>query len=85
MQIVPADAGEQFSGGIQETPVDVGVRGAGQLALGQNGVDAVVMLAQLVLRSCAAREDAQQKDVGVREPDQQVFMAVCSGASPPLK
>lgn len=73
VQVVPADAGEQFAGGVQKAPVDVGVSGAGQLALGQNGVDAVVVLAQLVLGACAARENAQQEDVGVREPDQQVF------------
>lgn len=73
VQVVPADAGEQFAGGVQKAPVDVGVSGAGQLALGQNGVDAVVVLAQLVLGTCAARENAQQEDVGVREPDQQVF------------
>ena len=73
VQVVPADAGEQFAGGVQKAPVDVGVSGAGQLALGQNGGDAGVVLAQLVLGTCAARENAQQEDVGVREPDQQVF------------
>ena len=36
VQVVPADAGEQFAGGVQKAPVDVGVSGAGQLALGQN-------------------------------------------------
>ena len=88
VHVITADAGEQFAGRVQKAPVDVGVRGAGQLALGQNGVDAVVVLAQPVLRSCAAREDAQQEDVGVQEPDQQaprMPMAVCSGSSPPLK
>ena len=29
VQVVPADAGEQFAGGVQKAPVDVGVSGAG--------------------------------------------------------
>ena len=30
VQVVPADAGEQFAGGVQKAPVDVGVSGAGR-------------------------------------------------------
>lgn len=91
VQVVPADAGEQFAGGVQKAPVDVGVSGAGQLALGQNGVDAVVVLAQLVLgavprgkmpsrRTWVSGNLTSRCSTAPRIP-----MAVFSGASPPLK
>ena len=91
VQVVPADAGQELACGVQKALVDIGVGGAGQFALGQDGIDFIIVLAQLVLRPRAAGENAQQEHMGVREPDQQVPtaprmpMAVFSGASPALK
>lgn len=73
VQVVPADAGQELACGVQKALVDIGVGGAGQFALGQDGIDFVIVLAQLVLRPRAAGENASQEHMGVREPDQQVL------------